>query len=321
MSTTLPTNMIYRDPFAQSGYIETLTQAIDKFNAGSANTINLKSQAKMGDFDYSAFFKKAGNTVSRQDLSSTAAVASMILTQDQIVSVKLNRKVGPFEITRSAFLKPGFNPDLLSYEFGKTAAVDALADMLNTGISAGATALSQHADVSVDASTGTISASTLVDGMAKFGDQAQRIQAFVMHSKVFFDLMKNQVNPASAPFTIAGAVMQGATPASFNRPIIVTDSAALFDGTHYLTLGLTQDAIVVEETEEMYNLRLPISGQEQIIFREQAEYAYNLGVKGFAWDVANGGKNPADAAIAAAANWDRKFTSNKDLAGVVIKTL
>ena len=55
--------------------------------------------------------------------------------------------------------------------------------------------------------------------------------------------------------------------------------------------------------------------------RLQGEYAYNVGVKGTAWDVANGGVNPDDATLGTGTNWDSVMDDVKDLAGVHIETL
>jgi hypothetical protein len=43
-------------------------------------------------------------------------------------------------------------------------------------------------------------------------------------------------------------------------------------------------------------------------------------VKGFKWDVSNGGANPADAALATGSNWDVASTSYKDFGGVIIQS-
>ena len=321
MSTTLPVNTQFRDPFVQSGYVEKLTQAIDRFNGQSAGTIALKTVRKIGDFSYDAFFKNGGSLVSRQDQSIQAPVASTILTQAQIASVKLNRKIGPIEWARSAFLKPGLDMNVFKMTAGEQAAASVLADMLNTGLAAGRTALSNQTLNTVDLSTVTLNTAGLNTGMSKFGDQAARINAFVMHSKTYYDLVAHQIAPANNGSDLAGIVVAAGSPVSFGRPIIVTDSDALFDGVNYFTLGLTADAIVVEETEDMYVAMQEVTGLEQLAMRMQGEFAYNLGVKGFTWDVANGGKNPDAAAIAAAANWDKVLLSHKDLAGFVIKSL
>lgn len=329
MATTLPTDTKYRDPFFQSGYSEVIAQAVDKFNAGSNGTIRLRSNRKPGDFDYAAFFKNAGGLVSRQDQTSVAAATGIKLTQGEYAAVKLNRKIGPVEWTRSAFLKPGLSQDAIRVAAGEQVAKDVLADMLNNAVRAGRAALAAQAtNKHTIASNGTMDTAALVDGLALFGDAASRIDAWVMHSKVAFDLLKYQISPTNNGDVVANTAVVAASPLTLNRPIIVTDSDALkvVTGTgtaavtDYFTLGLTAAGLEVEDTEEEHVIIQEVSGYEQLLVRMQGEYAYNVGVKGFTWDVANGGKNPTDSALGTASNWDKMFSFHKDLAGVVIQS-
>jgi hypothetical protein len=73
-------------------------------------------------------------------------------------------------------------------------------------------------------------------------------------------------------------------------------------------------------TEEQYIASQEILGNEQIQTRLQGEYAYNLGLKGFKWDVSNGAANPDSSTIGTGSNWDMAVSSYKDLAGVVLKS-
>ncbi|AEP08896.1 major capsid protein [Micavibrio aeruginosavorus] len=329
MATSLPTDMKYFDPLIQTGYTEKITQMIDGFNGQSAGTIVFRSNRKPGDYDYSAFFKNAGGLVSRQDQTSVSDATSIKLTQDQIISVKLNRKIGPVDWSRAAILKPGLDMDAIKVAAGEQAAADALADMLNSSLLAGVAALNNQAAVKYTVPTnGTLNTSSMVSGLSKFGDQANRIQAFVMHSKVFFDLFQYQVTPANNGDLIANTTIVNGGPVTLNRPILVTDSASLVQTggtgtgayTNYMTLGLTADGLIVDETEEEYMTFQEITGKEQILMRMQGEFGYNLGVKGFKWDVANGGKNPNAAALGTGSNWDAAFTSSKDFAGCIIQS-
>lgn len=321
MPTTLPTDMKFVDPFTQTGYIERITQVLDKFNGGSANTVVLRTVRKIGDFSYETFFKNAGGLVSRQDQTSVAPVASKKLVQGTLNDVKLNRKIGPVEWTRSALLKPGLDMNAIRYAAGVQAADDVLADMLNTGLLAGRAALGNVADLTMTVPTaGVLDTMNLAGAMAKLGDNAANIKAWVTHSKPFYDLVKAQINPTAHGDSLAGSVVMGGTPATFGKPVIVTDSPSLVDGTDYFTLGLTTESIVVEETEDMYLVVSdPITGLEQLVIRMQGEFAYNLGLKGFAFDV-TAGKNPTLAAVGAGANWIKAFDSIKHLGGVVIKS-
>ena len=62
------------------------------------------------------------------------------------------------------------------------------------------------------------------------------------------------------------------------------------------------------------------AGGENIKTTYQAEWTYNVGLKGYAWDIAAGGKSPTDVALGTSTNWDKVATSNKDTAGVLVKT-
>lgn len=49
----------------------------------------------------------------------------------------------------------------------------------------------------------------------------------------------------------------------------------------------------------------------------QVDYTFGLGLKGYTWDAASGGKSPSDAALGTGSNWDKVATSDKHTAGVI----
>ena len=63
----------------------------------------------------------------------------------------------------------------------------------------------------------------------------------------------------------------------------------------------------------------PKTGSDNLYFRWQAEYSYNLKLKGCAYNTGTGA-NPTNAAVANASNWTTKVADNKLLPGVIIKT-
>jgi hypothetical protein len=104
----------------------------------------------------------------------------------------------------------------------------------------------------------------------------------------------------------------------------VTDSEALHDANGSLTdtynvLGLVQGAGLVKESEPDNVAFELVTGLDNLVYRYQGEYAFNVGVKGFQWDVTNGGVNPTDSDLSTATNWDKVATSYKDCAGIRIK--
>jgi hypothetical protein len=314
---------IYDDRIA-AAFIETLVQVTDAFNAASRNSIRMVSNRVPGNYGYSSFFQNIGSLVTRRDTTSVAAATDLALTQDEMISVKLNRKIGPVAQTLDAFRKKGLaaGQSSLSFLIGTQVAKAVAVEQLNTAVSAGVTALLQNSGVTYDGTAATLTTAALVNGLAKFGDSADRIVAWVMHSKNYYDLVQSQITANIDG--VSNFVVANASPVTLNRPVIVTDSPDIWlDSTtdNYYCLGLVEDAIRVEDSEEEMIMAEIVTGLENLVVRLQGEFAYNLAVKGYKWDVSAGGANPAAGAIATAANWDKVVASNKDVAGVIIKSL
>lgn len=287
----------------------------------------MRSNRKAGDFDYAAYFKNTSGIVSRQDLTSTSDATKLKLQQGEIVSVKLNRKIGPVDWTRAAFLKPGLNDEAFRVVAGNQSADAAAQEMLSSGLAGAVGALAAQSSSLVTASAGMATVE-LVNALAKMGDAANRVKVWVMHSAKYYELVKEQAFTTKIE-GIANFNVQTATPVTLNRPVLVTDDPSLVTTvgsgtsavTTYHTLGLTDSGIVIEDTEGEYVIFQEITGGEQILRRMQGEYGYNLGLNGFTWDVSAGGKNPAASALATGSNWDLGYVDVKDRAGVVINSL
>jgi hypothetical protein len=321
---------IYNDE-VRGGVILTLTQAIDALRAGAAGAINLNTVSRRGDYAKESFFKNIAGLVTRRDTTSVSATDDMPLTMDEIISVKLNRKIGPVSQTRDAFRKVlmSTGEDAFSSLVGQMAGKAIAADMVNTGLRAARAALVNTAGVYYTVPTnGTITTPSLVTGLSKFGDAASNIVAWVMHSKVWFDLVQYQLSPSSSGDNIAGTTLAAASPQTLNRPVIITDSDALAVSsgsgssahTDYFTLGLTASGIVLENTETEEVVIDDVTGLENLVIRLQGEYAFNCGLKGFKWDTANGGANPNDSAVGTGTNWDAAYGDVKQRAGIVIQS-
>lgn len=95
---------IYNDE-VRGGVVETLTQATQALSAGSAGSIVLTTVSKRGDYAKESFFKNIASLVTRRDTTAVTTATDLALTMDEIISVKLNRKIGPVGQTRDAFRK------------------------------------------------------------------------------------------------------------------------------------------------------------------------------------------------------------------------
>lgn len=307
--------------YAYSAMTEVQDQAIEKFNAASRGTLVLSSAANQGDYSDTAFWKKIDGLVRRRNAYGSGAVAEKVLEHLLDTSVKVAAGTPPVRIDPGMMKWIQRSPEEAGATVGQQLAQDSLADMLNSACLVGRVALGQVSEIVTDISgeTGNAALTSLAalnTAVSKFGDRAQAIRAWIMHSKPLFDLYGEALANSTRLFVFGNVQVRED---GFGRILVVTDSPNLrVAGTpvKYHTLGLTSGALVVEQNNDFTDNVDTLNGDENIIRTYQSEWSYNVGVQGFAWDKSNGGPSPTDAAIGSASNWDRYSTSHKDLAGV-----
>ena len=318
--------VIYQEEF-QSGVVERVTQFLQVFNEGTRGAIRLIPHALKGDYSKGAFFKDVASLVTRRDTTSVASATDLAMTQGEVISVKLNRKVGPVAQTLDAIKKAGLSQAEASRAFGQLAGDRKMKDMVDSALKAVATAISATSAMVSDVSvtTGTkipASPTQLNTALALFGDAASDVVCWVAHSRPNFDIIGGLLTSSTAGLGDV-AVIQGALPSYLGRPAIITDSSALtFTDTFvkYRTLGLLRDAVIVEESEPESFATDIVTGLENLVQRWQSEHAYNVQCKGYKWDTANGGANPSDTALTTTTNWDKVAYDNKLTPGVLLIT-
>lgn len=318
--------VIYQDEFL-SGMTEVEAQNTNAFNAASRNAIRLVPAKRLGDYAKASFFDLVASAVTRRDTTSVSAATDLKMTMDNTVSVKLSRKFGPIAQTLDAFKKiaPGEDGQremsfILGQQFAKATAVE----KLNTALIAAEAAIDGIAALNYDGTGGSPTSLThakLIATLRLFGDRADDIKCWVMHSGAYYDLMGNSISTAGFD-GIATMVIREGTPASLGRPVVVTDSSALTTGAGsgivFTVLGLVENAVVIEDDTEIPTIATDlVTGLENLVRRYQGEYAYNVGIKGFKYDNANGGANPTAGTIGTSSNWDLAASQNKETAGVL----
>jgi len=311
--------VIYQDQFFAGAY-EVIQQNIDVFNGASRNCIRLIDEAHRGDYRQRSFFKRvSGGLITRRDTTSTGAVASAKLAMDDAKEPKLSRRIGPVEDTIDAFRKIATDPAEFSFIIGQQTGPEMFQNHVDTAIMAAESALEGVAALCNDDSGATITTTGLVDTLALFGDKAAMLALWVMHSKVFYDLVKEQIGLKITD--VSNYSIYEGLPITLNRPVVVTDSSSLIvagTANKYVTLGLVPDGVAVRNSDERTIVTEPVTGLENITQRIQGEYAITVGVKGFDW---TGSANPTDASLGSSANWSKVATDNKSCAGVRMLTL
>ena len=102
------------------------------------------------------------------------------------------------------------------------------------------------------------------------------------------------------------------------KRMVVTDSPALLAGSVGNTLSLQAGGIIIDNTTDIVTNIDTSNGNTRIGTTFQADYSFGLGLKGYAWDTANGGKSPLDASIGTGTNWDVVVSNIKNTAGTLL---
>lgn len=302
---------------------EVLAQQVDKFNAASRGCLVLSSSPFRGDYSETAFFAKVSGLVRRRNPYGTGVVAEKSLEHLIDTMVKVAAGTPPLRMDPGQFRWIQQNPSIAAAVYAQQLAKDTMADMLNVAIGSTYAALAGESAVVFDA-TGltpdTLTHRYLNRGVQKFGDYSQEIVAWVVHSTPLHDLYDGGLANNEHLFTY-GTVNISSD--AFGRVFVVTDCPALRSNASpavFHNLGLTPGASVITLNDDYDSNVETKNGDENLIRSMQAEWSYNVGVKGFSWDKTTGGKAPTDNALFTTANWDRHATSHKDLAGVVVET-
>lgn len=306
--------------YVQTSLTETQDQAIDKFNGQVRGGIILTSKAHEGDFSNTTIWAKISGLVRRRNAYGSGAVAAKVLSQLVNTSVKVAAGTPPIEINPGMLKWIQKSPEEAGVVIGRQLAEDSMADMLNTGIMVYVAAVGAIATNVYDGTAGTATLESLNSGAAKFGDRSQDIACWLMHSKSAFDIYGQALANQNRLFEFGNVQVRDD---GFGRPIIMTDSPSLITSgvpDTYHQLGLSAGGIIVEQGNEFTDNIETSNGDENILRTYQAEWVYQLGLKGISWDTANGGASPNDAALATATNWDVFATSHKDLPGVMVNT-
>lgn len=301
--------------FVYSSLTETLTQNVNAFNQASNSAIMLTDEASAGDHAHDVFFGQISGMVRRRNVNSDAAVSDVRLDQLDAISVKVAAGTPPIIIDPSRFRWINRNPEEAGVAVGSQLAVGALADMLNSACRAMVAATDAALTHSVAANA---SLSALNSGAAKFGDASANIAAWIMHSKQVHDIYAGALANSERLFQFGNVqvVSDG-----FGRPLIMTDSASLVtSGTPdtYHALGLVPMGVMVKRNSDFDEVVENATGSENISRKYQAEWSYNVGLKGYAFNTAI--SSPTDAQLGTGGNWTQVATSDKDTAGVKVTT-
>ena len=312
------TNMKVFNQYLMDATAETLGQQIQKFNQASNGAIVLTSMAFEGDFFQRSFYAALHTAQRRVDrYAAQSSAAATALSQLQENSVKVAGGFGPivFEPGQMTWIQKN-EAEAIAVISGQLAEA-IVADQLNSGIAAGVAAISNVAGATNDVSaTAGISYAALNTAHALFGDSSMALVAQVMNGATYHKLIGANLANTPQLFQAQNVLVVDI----LGKAVVVTDAPALYEaGTpnKQKVLSLASGGITVMDGSDVITNIDTRNGQTRIETTMQADYTFGLGLKGYAWDTASGGKSPTDAELATGANWDKVVADIKHTAGVI----
>lgn len=315
-------NMQVYDEQIRLRTIELLGQDLEKFNAASGGTIVLDMRRWSGNYSKESFYNSIASAQRRVDrYAVNGAVASTLLTEAELVAVKVAGGFGPVEFEPSQLTWLSAQPeeaiDVISQGFADAL----LADQLNTVVGCAVAAIENIAALVNDVSAltsgaGALTQSVLNGSHAKFGDRSSMLAADIMTGAAYHKLIEKGLENGERLFVSSNVTVQSI----LGKLFVVSDIPALtVAGTPNKTkvLSLTaQGAIVDNAGDILTNIDTP-NGTTRLVTTWQADYSFGVKLKGYAWDIANGGASPDDTDLFTGSNWDNAMGDIKHTAGTL----
>jgi len=309
--------------YLKSTTIETLAQDVEKFNSASAGAIRLTTQGIDGDFLQESFWAGLHGAQRRVDrYTANGDQAATALAQKQYDAVKIAGGFGPilWEPSQLAWIQK--SPEEALEVISRNLSEAIVADQLNTVIAALVAAISNQAAAVNDVSgTAGITYAAINAAHAKFGDASGRLVAQVMNGTTYHALIGQNLGNTQQLFRAGDVTIVDI----LGKAVIVTDAPSLYSEAvvtpaapaKQRVLSLADGAGMVMDGSDLITNIDTGNGKQRIETTFQADYSFGLGLKGFTWDTANGGKSPGNAELGTGSNWDLVANSVKASAGVI----
>ena len=298
--------------------VELLGQKIDMFNEASGGTVVLNSNAFRGNFDKTSFFNQIATAQRRVNRAgANAAQAATALSQGEMVGVKVAGGFGPvlFEPSQMTYLLQ--NPGEAITAIAEGFADALLADQLNTAVGCASAAVGNIAALVNDVSaSGGVTQGALNNSHRKFGDMSSLLAADIMRGDVYHRLIDEAITNANRLFLSTNVQVVNI----LGKIVVISDIPELFvsgAATKDKVLSVTAGGIIVDNSSDIVSNLETSNGKERIETTWQADYTFGVKLKGYAWDVTNGGASPNNAALFTGGNWDKAVTDNKHTLGTL----
>ena len=298
---------IYNDE-SQTAYLERLQDQLAVFNGASAGCLLLTAESIPGDLRKTAFYK--GDASLRwRDPNSNEPVTSSGLSMDEQVGIKVPWMLDPKSATEESFKRRARSLTEFAQLMGAETADATVSYQIDHALKA-LQAASTSSGMTVKGTVGADGTKLFTKAMRRFGDKAERVKLFVMHSATYHDLVDKAISEVT--YQSESVVLYNGSPASLGRPILVTDRCPIDK-----IFALQPGAAVITESQAPAFRFYEDNAHENLGVMYRAEGTFNIDLLGYTYELSQG-INPKLDVISSPAAWRKITKSDKLLAGVVI---
>lgn len=296
--------------------LEAFVEKVRLFNQASNGAIILNADSFSGDFRTRAFFDNvvaAGRRVNRYGPNTDAPITSIMDHTE--TEVKVAGGFGPvvYEPSEMTWLN---EPTARGIDIAAQSFADALLfDQINTALGAAVGAIRSQPDTVYGDTTTDLTYRTINLAHARFGAASQLLQTDFMTGLQYHALIDQNLQNEAVLFE-AGNVR---VVSILGKTTVIVDAPALTDEVNKVSnvLSLVSGAVTVSDSGDIITNVDTTNGKQRIETSFQADYTFNLKVKGYSWDTVTGGKSPEDSELYSGYNWDRVNKQVITTAGVM----
>lgn len=307
MAMTINEDLIIYNREIQTSFLERQQDVLNVFNDSSNGAIVLRNEMIEGDFDKSAYYKDFGE-VSDRDVNSTSSVDLDSIDQGERIGVKYAWKFNPVAITEESFKRRARSLSEFAQLTGAELADKVLMHNISVAMGSFDAAVDNNSAMKISGSFGGDGYKLMTKALRAFGDRSSRLALFAMDSATFYDMVDMSIS--ERVFNEDFAVIHGGQPATFGRPILVSDQFE--SSTIY---GLQTGAIQLTESQAPGTRLWDINDAENLALGFRAEGTVNIDLMGYSYD---GSSNPKLDDLKESDNWEKFVESDKNTAGVVV---
>lgn len=288
---------------------------------------NAELLKQTGQFFNAPKWNRINNLMQRQDLTSGAQATTTKLTSRNDAGVRLDWKMQNVQVADSIFDQNGITKEMVEMTIGQQVGQYWALELRNKcigitlAILGNLTGGNSH-DYSIYVPTGTkqtMTAQAIASALSKLGDRFpifKSTAALILHTNAWIDLFSTQA--ASAATGIATPAQGGGVVATVGLPWDLADDPTLnpVNGGNYNYLyslivgsGLIDFMLEDMKAYEPYFDRT----LENPSWVYSGRVRLGINVNGFKYDSANGGANPANAALFNSAYWLSQFSTHKEV--------